>query len=317
MTADDKTLNKTILATIVWFDIFNWPLSLFELWQWMFFKDKRPEKNFSLSEVQAALEQDEFLLMNLSQKNSFYFLKGREGIVKTRQDGQLGVTKKFKRALWVVRLLKNFPFVKMIAVCSHLAYGNATEDSDIDLFVIAQKNRLWTSRFFILSLLKFLRLRPGKEKKDKICISFILADQSLDLKGVRITEPDIDFIFWISRMLPLYDEGVYYDFIKANSWIKDYLPNFIASQPASPRLVRINSLSRFFKKFMELCHSGPLGDILESFYAWFQMNILPARLAELMNRDNRVIVDERMLKFHPTDRRVEYQNKFEQRMKQW
>ncbi len=37
----------------------------------------------------------------------------------------------------------------MVALCNSRAMGEADENSDIDLFIIAKKKNLWTTRFVV------------------------------------------------------------------------------------------------------------------------------------------------------------------------
>jgi hypothetical protein len=48
----------------------------------------------------------------------------------------------------------------------------------------------------------------------------------------------------------------------------------------------------------------------EAFAKRFQMRRFPKAISEKMNADTRVIVNDRMLKFHDTDRRAEYRDKW-------
>lgn len=58
-----------------------------------------------------------------------------------------------------LRLLELFPQIQMMALCNSRAMGEASENSDIDLFIIAKKSNLWTARFFATLLTSMLGLR--------------------------------------------------------------------------------------------------------------------------------------------------------------
>ena len=56
-------------------------------------------------------------------------------------------------------------------------------------------------------------------------------------------------------------------------------------------------------------------DSLEKAAKKFQMKILPAALKELMNKDTRVIINDSILKLYLTDRRAEFMEKYEAKLR--
>jgi predicted nucleotidyltransferase len=58
-----------------------------------------------------------------------------------------------------LRLLELFPQILLIALCNSRAMGEADENSDIDLFIIAKKGNLWTTRFIVTTLTSMLGIR--------------------------------------------------------------------------------------------------------------------------------------------------------------
>ena len=163
------SIEKNIIKSICYFDIFDYPLTLPEIHQWLF------QIKTNLSDLKSVFEQSEFLKEKIGQKDGFYFLNGREEIIEIRKKRKEISEKKIKRAKKICKWLLFFnPFVKGVAVCNDLAYFNAPENSDIDLFIITQKNSIWAARFFLVFSLKLFGLRPTeKNKKDKICLSFL------------------------------------------------------------------------------------------------------------------------------------------------
>lgn len=58
-----------------------------------------------------------------------------------------------------LRLLELFPQILLIGLCNSRAMGEADENSDIDLFIIAKKENLWTVRFIVTILTSILGVR--------------------------------------------------------------------------------------------------------------------------------------------------------------
>ncbi|MFH1173136.1 MAG: hypothetical protein V1692_01235 [bacterium] len=291
-----SNFQKSILATVAYFDIFDYPLTLAELWQWHYGFGSGGEA--SLAEIESVLAD----LPGLASFNGFYFLSGRQAIVSTRLARYNIAEDKFvwaRRAVW---LLSKLPFIRLVTICNTLSYSNARAESDIDLFVITAKNRIWTARLFSIFIFQFLGWRPSPgRQQNKICLSFFTAEDNLDLRVATRGDNDIYFHFWLATLLPLYDAGGYYDsLLKANSWLKGYLPNVLGVELSQRR--KIKPCFSLAKKLLEY---QPI--FLEKIYAYLQFTFMGQKLKKMINQDTRVMVTNRILKFHPVDRREEYE----------
>jgi len=302
---------KKIIVPLLYFDIFDYPLTAVEVWQWQWQGDC-----LGLPGIRMGLDgmvkqgQVEF-------KEGFYFMPGKSANVIKRLDRYNLAEEKYKKAKKVVWFLARLPFIRMIAVCNTLAYSNAQDNSDIDLFIITAKNRIWIARYFCVIFLKMFGLQPDpKNMKNKFCLSFFVSEDNLDLKSCLLTEkdgwPDIYFLYWFITLYPIYDQGGYFNKLwQANSWIKDFFPEAKPAQ-ANPR--RTNKVDWFFrgvKKIKEI-QSQLFGN---AFFRSVQMKIMAKQLKEMANRDTRVIINDKMLKFHDNDRRAEFKQDFLARTK--
>ena len=307
-----NTLEKVILRTIIYFDIFEYPLTLVEIWKWLNVDntDKNADKKkYFLNDV---LEQLENFSSKIETKNGFYFLTGKSNLVDKRLSCYNLAEVKFKRALKFIRVLRWIPFIKMIAVCNSLAYSNASKEGDIDLFIIAQKNRLWLARFLVVGFLKLLHVRPKPEnKQDAIDANFFLSAEDLNISNSQITNNDIYLIYWIDQLVPIFDpENYYQKFQTANNWIKQILPNSLGYDTSGRRRVNNNFFSRIIRFKLRLILDY---DFFEKIAKNFQLKILPQDLKIMMNQNTKVMVNESMLKFHREDRREEYLKKFNEK----
>lgn len=301
-------IEKAILSAVAYFDIFDYPLTLLEIWQNLYFGKSSGKKNIKLSEIINELENNPKLLNLIETKNGFYFFKGKSKIVETRFNRYNLAEKKYKKALKIGKIFRLIPFIEMMAICNSLSYSNSRDESDIDFFIITEKNRLWLTRLLSVSITKFLNLRPRATKtKNKICLSFFISEEFLNLE--KIAYPyDIHFEYWLNQIYPIYGfNDVYKKFIKDNYWTKKELPNLSGILPNFRR--KINKSINFLS-FLNL----PMFDFLEYSAKIFQEKILPDYLKNIANLDGRVIINDKVLKFHSNDRRLEYQNYFTQKM---
>ena len=306
-------MERAILRTIVYFDIFEYPLTLVEIWKWLNADntDKDADKmEFSLSDVQERLDNFQ---SKIETKNGFYFLAGRQDLIDKRLSRYNLAEEKFKRALKFIKILRLIPFVKMIAVCNSLAYSNAAQTGDIDLFIIADKHRLWLTRFLAVGFLKLLGVRPRPEsKQDTIDANFFLSAEDLNIRHSQINDQDIYLIYWIDQLVPVFDLGSHYQkFQAANNWIKQALPNALGYDTADRRRVDNNFFSRMVRFNLKIV----LGyNFFEKLAKRFQLKILPEDLRIIMNQNTKVMINETMLKFHREDRREEYLKKVNEKL---
>jgi hypothetical protein len=290
-----KIVRKTIIETIVFFDLFDYPLTAWETWklgQW--------QEPVSLVEVMACLE-DEETKQKIGSKFGFYFLPGREDIIVTRQTRYNITDQKIKRALKIARTFSHIPWIKMIAVSNVIGSHNMKIESDIDLLIVAADGRLWLTRFFCVAIIKLLGLRPGPGMtRDTICLNFYVSESALDVKDLRLPD-DIYFIYWLAGLIPIYDSGgIYEKLIAANHWFVEVLPNWRPADPAKSRLVKSTSNSTW-RKIIDLVFGG-----LEGQSKKMQMRIMPDELKGKMNSGTDVVINDQILKLHPKDRRREY-----------
>ena len=296
---------KNILKTIIWFDLFEYPLS----------KEDFLKYCATATDLEAKLKElvDKSLIKN---KDDFYFLPGREGIIATRKEREIESERKLKRARRAVKFLGILPFIKAVVVCNVLGYKNAKPESDIDFLIITAPGRIWTARWFATGFFKVLNLRPNKKTiRDKFCFSFYLAEDGLNLENIKL--PDDPYLtWWFAGLIPLYDAGgVFEKFLNENEWVKKWLPNLcvIPGLTRDPEKPFLDSGSRAGMTTKNLWQSFA-AIWPDKFYKQIQLWIMPETLKEMANKNPGVIISDQILKFHLVDRRQEFAEKFKKRI---
>jgi hypothetical protein len=220
---------------------------------------------------------------------------------------------KMKRAVRVAKVLRYIPFVNMIAVCNNLAYSNASLLSDIDVFVILKRNRLWQTRFFVSVVTHLMRMRRHHRTiSNRVCLSFYITDEHLDLEQLMIKPLDPYFIYWYGQLVPIYDhQNSFNDLVEANEWIKEFLPNLIINKPVLRRSVKDTKWSLAVKRMQESMLGGSFGDIVEKFLKKIQKSkMIRNKSSKLWENSTAVIIKDNILKFHENDRRKQYAERF-------
>jgi hypothetical protein len=239
------------------------------------------------------------------QQNGFYFLSGRESLLEKIREFDYLAKKKFKIAKHAARLLHFIPSIKMIAVCNNFYYR---PQSDIDFFIITQKNRLWFTRFCAIIILEIFQLRArGKQTADRVCLSFYLSEENLHLENIALKPEDPYLSYWLAFLEPIYGQDCYEKFWRANSWIEKIFPNILLKRPVALRQVTDNNFSLAIRKIKSFFCYGQWGDQLEKFLQKIQWLKISPHLKEMAKlNDNRVVINDQMLKFHENDRREEF-----------
>jgi len=302
-------LESDILNTVIYFDIFDFPLTSFEIWKNLYSKEKS-----NLKEIIDVLDNSDVIKEKLDKKESFYFLKNREDIIIKRKNNYIISYNKYKKGIKFIKLISHFSCFKSIFISNNMSIDNSKNESDIDLFIISRKNKIWSSRFISAFIAKILGLRPTeKTKKDKICLSIFLDQKDLNLKKVCSTK-DTHFLYWINQIVPVFDPSdVYKKFVNENNWIKEDLSNVFEYKTGHKRLVENNINRKVIRKFSNILSIN----FLEKVFKKLEMKIFPASIKNKIQKSNSedVFVDDLMIKLHDNDNRRIYNDLFLERIK--
>ena len=225
-------LGKRELVSIIYHDIFDYPLTIFELIKWN-----------AGDKVKLLKNQD----IKVVGKRGYFFIKDREGIILKRFMRKRISARKVVIAKRAAKILSFIPTIKMVAVTGALAMENANEEADIDLMIITSKGTLWTTRLFTLLLLDILgiprRKYGDRNQKNKLCLNIWLDENNLAWR-----KRNMFTAHEIAQIKPLVNkEETYEKFISKNKWITDYWPNAVKVQ-SYPRQTNLRpSLLTFFE----------------------------------------------------------------------
>lgn len=293
-------MEKAILKTLVYADIFDYPMILREIHKWLI------GKKATLRQVESAIGR---LVKSLKLKvqSDYYFLRKSNGMVRKRKRREKQSAKYLLKAKFLCQILKIIPWIKLIGISGGLALDNATKADDIDLFIITAKNRLWISRLLVLGVLSLTGQRRkigdrGKKIAGKICINTLLEEDRLEQRN-----KDIFVAHEVLQMKVLWQrEGIYAKYLLDNEWVFKFLPNWIGEQ------YRVSSIKYLGKKQVTPNTKYKIlntwTDLIESLAKKFQLMIMQKPLGEERIQDG-------ALYFHPKDCRLEVLSKYERKLK--
>lgn len=289
-----EILKKEILLTITYFTIFSCPLSSFQIYKFLKIKVDYLDLLGSLQKL-----KDE---NKICQYNSFWFLYGEDELSLDNLKRFNYFKRKIKKAKSFSRIISKIPFLEAVFVSNIIGDHNLKNSSDIDLFIITSSKRIWLARFLCTIIAKFLGLRPSKNnKKDKICLSFYISEDALNLEKQLLNQKDLYFIYWLAGLNLIYSKNnIEKFFYQENKWIKKYLPNFDFFYD-----------ELLFMKKEKHSHNFLFFNFLESIFKKIQIKIMPKKLKKQYQVSSGVVLEDNMIKLFLEDKRLYFIEKYE------
>lgn len=202
-------LSGSILKTLLYFDLFHYPVSKEEL---SLFLDV-PCKEADLEEGLQQLHDNQQIYLF----DSFYCLHDDPALISKRNKDNLRAEKLLKKAVRISRFLFQFPFVRAVGISGSLSKNVADEQADIDYFIITAPNRLWIART-LLHLYKKLTFLT--KRQHHYCMNYFI-----DQEAYKIQEQNVYTAMELVTLLPVCGNPVLQQFYKANNWSRWFFPN--------------------------------------------------------------------------------------------
>lgn len=293
----EPDLDRAIIKLITFFDLFDYPLTAYEIWINL-------DRAASLPEIIKTLSDSQAAAAILEEKEGFYFLSGRSTIIRTRARRYNYSCRKLKIARRWAKLFQLCPFVKLVALSNSFGDHNLRDGSDLDFFIITAAGRIWLSRLYCAGWAKILNRRPtAKVHRDRICLSFYISADHLNVNDLKLQPFDPYFYHCCRYFFPLFDRGgVFNQFLQAN---QSDAPDPESSQEINEE----RSLNLDGKPLTFLTR-------LESLVKIFQLKILPPSIREARNIPGYVVISDQVLKFHEHDKRQEILEKYGNKIQQ-
>lgn len=281
MAADQHALEYSILKTVLYSDLFDYPLTPDEITHYLI------GVAGTIDQVCASLSAPVWLDGQLTYVDGYVMAHGREALVKRRIDRARSSDRLWRQARRFIRVLSILPFVRMIGVTGALAMDNSADGDDIDVMIVTVPDRVWLTR-----ALAVLLVHVGKLCGDTLCPNYLISENALALEHHTLFVAH-EFM----QMVPVYGLNVYDRMCTANAWIEAILPNARRPLRAEPEY-QLGPIGRVFKRWAERLLSGAIGDRLE---AWEMRRKLRKFQSKLGRPDGDAILDRDHVKGHFDD----------------
>ncbi len=280
-------VSDAIRATVLYADIFNWPLKQKELTEWAIKHDMR-----SIVRAPRGIERT---------PEGYYVVKGNRHVVARRKKREQWSGEKWRIARRVGTWLRLIPSIQLVGVTGGLSRNNAADEDDIDLFCITAPKSIWITRMMAICIVSFLglRRRPGeREVRNKICLNMFMSE---DAVKVQKDEQDLFTAYEVLQMVPLWErERAYKKFLSTNRWVSNFLPNAWErrQQGSVGTKYGLGSVSRIFLPILYFVEP-----VARSVQLWY-MN----------KRRTSEVIRQGVLRFHPRDARIWVREAFAMRL---
>jgi hypothetical protein len=234
--------HKAILRTLLYFDIFDHPLTKNELFE-------LNGTNLSFGEFDHDL--DELLASQIIGYDSGYFFLG-DGYQKIREriEKHDRAVKHDKIAHFVSGMISSYPFVRAVMVTGSLSKKSQSPKADIDFFVITEPGRLWLCRTILMLFKKVFLLNSKKY----FCINYFI-----DSVHLEIPEKNIFTATELAYLQPMNNPDLFRKMIEANAWMKGFFPNWTIHNTDCQE-----TRNTLLKRFLEAVIKGKIGDKLDT-----------------------------------------------------
>ncbi len=215
-------LANSIYKTLAFFDAQDLALTLLELSNYLVAPSPGEEREGQQAGVR--LYDMEKVILNelahkIGHKDGFYFLRGREELLKQRRyhyQTSLVRFRKAKKYLWFLRFI---PYLRAVALSGSQALLNSNELSDIDLFVITKKNRIWLSRLLLSFYFQLLgQRRYGKHVANRFCLNHYLSE-GLEISQDQNLYTAVEY----ASLIPVLGAEELQGFWARNPWLGKFL----------------------------------------------------------------------------------------------
>ncbi len=305
-----SNLSKYVLTTLAYYDALDYPMTAFEIWKYLTRMEpiETGEEKMTLANVIKELEGDK-LRRFICTSEGFYFLRGRENLVKQRLERNKIAEKKLKIAIKIAKILRFVPFVRMVAVSGRLAMKNTEKKSDLDFLIVLKNRKIFTGRLLVTLTVHLLgKRRYGTKIEDRACLNHFLNKKYLEI-NLKDDFSEPEYFFSASEyyfLLPLFGSKTFQKFREKNIWMKKYKVNYGIFEESNLKFVEDFCPAKIIRKIGEKIFQA---DFIEERLKKWQMERI-AKDPRTHRAGSVIIANDKKMVFLPEPQGVKTYEKF-------
>jgi len=238
-------LEQHIIRTMLYFDIFNYPLKSDEVHKYL--------------QVNSVTRDDvESVLITLAEKKeifrfgNLFSIRNESAHAERRQRGNEMALKLLPFAKRRGVFISKFPFVKAVMASGSFSKDYMDEKSDLDFFIVTESGKLWIARTLLVLYKRILLFNSHKY----FCINYLVDETHLEIE-----EKNLFTATELASLIPLQNPNMYKKLIAANTWLKGVFPNF-----KSREVTHVAGSKRVFLKIFFEALLRPFAPKLENLF---------------------------------------------------
>lgn len=284
---------NSILKALAYYDVFNFPLNVEELFLYSNFTNKAD----FFAELNTLISDE--LVFKIGD---FYSLQSDDQLAVTRTENDKRAKEYENQAYKKSNLIGKFPYVKGVFISGSLSKGTMGEDGDIDYFIVTSPGRLWVARTLLIFYKKVFLLNSRKY----FCINYVVDEDSLTIEHQnRFTAMEL------VTLLPMVNAPLYDEMISKNEWLRSYY-NTITDKFLQPITLKRSWFQRLFEPIL----NTKIGDVLDDFFMKLTLNRWKRRFGTMSQADFDVALQtsKTVSKHHPSNFQKKVLHDFDTRM---
>jgi len=241
-------VDEQILRTLLYFDIFNYPLKSQEVFK--FLGIPALDKSIVTSRLSSLTDQK-----IVFQFGELFSLKNDDALIDRRLKGNREADKFLILAQKKASFISKFPFVRAVLASGSLSKGYMDEGSDLDFFIITAPNRLWIARTLLVLYKRIFLANSHKH----FCVNYFI-----DEKHLEIEEKNLFTATELATVIPLYGSKQYENLQEVNSWLAEFFPNYTPRSTSDVPSLKLSWPKKVFEGLISLCFANKVEKYLQN-----------------------------------------------------
>ncbi|HET6542505.1 MAG TPA: hypothetical protein VFG46_18575 [Chryseolinea sp.] len=241
-------LDEQILRTLLYFDIFNYPLKSDEVFN--FLGIPALDKSIVTSRLSSLTDQK-----IIFQFGELFCLKNDKSLIDRRLKGNKEADKYLILAKKKANFISKFPFVRAVLASGSLSKGYMDERSDLDFFIITAANHLWIARTLLVLYKRVFLANSHKY----FCVNYFI-----DEKHLEIEEKNLFTATELATVIPLYGSKQYENLQGVNSWLLEFFPNYTPRSISDAPPLKLSWPKKVFEGMINLIFASTIEKYLQN-----------------------------------------------------
>ncbi len=207
---NEIVLRENIVRTLLYYDIFNYPLTGNEIFR--FLGVDTDTENGVLSALTHMVAEGVIF-----RHGDLYGIHPTEANFSRRIKGNREALRFLPIAKHKAAFISKFPFIRGVMASGSLAKGYMDEKSDLDFFVVTAPGRLWIARTILVMYKRLFLFNSHKY----FCVNYFVDEVHLEIE-----EKNLFTATELATVIPLSGATLYGNLMQANPWLRLFFPNY-------------------------------------------------------------------------------------------